>query len=127
MNLYKYVSDTINKKLGFEAKLEVPKNRDFGDFSTNAAMVGAKTLHKNPRELANEFIPKLQELDFVDNVSVAGPGFINIKIKDDFILQNASAPTPMKAEKPLVIDMDYGAYNVAKSLHIGQFKNFYCW
>ncbi|MBR4625367.1 MAG: arginine--tRNA ligase, partial [Alphaproteobacteria bacterium] len=122
MNLYKYVSDSINEKLGFNANLEVPKNRDFGDFSTNAAMVGAKTLHKNPRELANEFIPKLQELDFVKEVSVAGPGFINIKIKDDFILQNASAPKPIKAKKPLVIDMDYGAYNVAKSLHIGHLR-----
>lgn len=122
MNLYKYVSDNINKKLGFNANLEVPKNRDFGDFSTNAAMVSAKKLGKNPRELANEIMPKLQELDFVENVSVAGPGFINIKIKDDFILQNATAPKPMKAEKPLVIDMDYGAYNVAKSLHIGHFR-----
>lgn len=122
MNLYKYVSDKINEKLGFEAKLEVPKNRDFGDFSTNAAMVGAKLAGKNPRELANDIMPKLQELDFVENVSVAGPGFINIKIKDDFILQNATAPKPMKAEKPLIIDMDYGAYNVAKSLHIGHLR-----
>jgi len=39
MNLYKYVSDAINEKLGFVAKLEVPKNREFGDFSTNAAMI----------------------------------------------------------------------------------------
>lgn len=122
MNLYKYVSDNINKKLGFNANLEVPKNRDFGDFSTNAAMVSAKKLGKNPRELANEIMPKLQELDFVESVSVAGPGFINIKIKDDFILQNATAPKPLKAEKPLVIDMDYGAYNVAKSLHIGHLR-----
>ena len=122
MNLYKYVSDKINEKLGFEAKLETPKNRDFGDFSTNAAMVGAKNLGKNPRELANEFVPKLQELDFVDNVSIAGPGFINIKIKDDFILKNASAPKQMVAQHPLVIDMDYGAYNVAKSLHIGHLR-----
>ena len=81
MNLYKYVSDAINKKLGFEAKLDVPKNRDFGDFSTNAAMVGAKIAGKNPRELANEYLPLLQELDFVKEVSIAGPGFINIKIK----------------------------------------------
>ncbi len=122
MNLYKYVSNEINKKLGFEAKLETPKNRDFGDFSTNAAMVGAKNAGKNPRELANEIMPKLQELDFVENVSVAGPGFINIKIKNDFILQNTSAPKQMTAEKPLVIDMDYGAYNVAKSLHIGHLR-----
>lgn len=122
MNLYKYVSDAINKKLGFEAKLDVPKNRDFGDFSTNAAMVGAKIAGKNPRELANEYLPLLQELDFVKEVSIAGPGFINIKIKDDFILNNAAAPKQIVAEKPLVIDMDYGAYNVAKSLHIGHLR-----
>ena len=122
MNLYKHVSEEINKKLGFSANLEVPKNRDFGDFSTNAAMVGAKLSHKNPRELANEIVPKLQELEFIENVSVAGPGFINIKIKNDFILKNASAPKEIKSDKPLTIDMDYGAYNVAKSLHIGHLR-----
>ena len=122
MNLYKYVSDSINDKLGFTAQLEVPKNRDFGDFSTNAAMVGAKLAGKNPRELANEILPKLQELNFIKEVSVAGPGFINIKVKDDFIFQNATAPKKMIPEKILTIDMDYGAYNVAKSLHIGHLR-----
>ncbi len=122
MNLYKYVSDAINEKLGFAANLEIPRNREFGDFSTNAAMVGAKLAHKNPRELAGEILPKIQELDFVDAATIAGPGFINIKIRDDFILKNATAPAPYKNETPLVIDMDYGAYNVAKSLHIGHLR-----
>lgn len=122
MNLYKYVSDSVNNKLGFKANLEIPKNRDFGDFSTNAAMVGAKELKKNPRELASEILPKLKELDFIDNVSIAGPGFINIKIKDNFIFKNATAPKQIKTTKPLTIDMDYGAYNVAKSLHIGHLR-----
>ena len=122
MNLYKYVSDAINEKLGFSANLEIPRNREFGDFSTNAAMVGAKLAHKNPRELAGEILPKLQELDFVASAEIAGPGFINIKIRDDFILKNATAPEKQKADQPLVIDMDYGAYNVAKSLHIGHLR-----
>jgi arginyl-tRNA synthetase len=122
MNLYKHVSDAINEKLGFAANLEIPRNHDFGDFSTNAAMVGAKIAHKNPRELANEILPKIQELDFVESANIAGPGFINIKIRNDFILKHAEAPKPQKAEKPLVIDMDYGAYNVAKSLHIGHLR-----
>ena len=122
MNLYKYVSDSINKKLGFNANLETPRNRDFGDFSTNAALVGAKIAHKNPRELANEILPKIQSLDFVESADIAGPGFINIKIRDDFILKNATAPTPQTPDQPLVIDMDYGAYNVAKSLHIGHLR-----
>jgi len=122
MNLYKYVSSAINEKLGFAANLETPRNREFGDFSTNAALVGAKIAHKNPRELANEILPKIQELDFVASADIAGPGFINIKIRDDFILKNAAAPQPQKPEHPLIIDMDYGAYNVAKSLHIGHLR-----
>ncbi|MCR5194387.1 MAG: arginine--tRNA ligase [Alphaproteobacteria bacterium] len=123
MNLYKYISDELNKKLGFNAKLETPRNREFGDFSTNAAMVMAKSMGKNPRDLANEILPKIKELDFVSSTSVAGPGFINITVKDDF-LWNATktAATITPATKPLVIDMDYGAYNVAKSLHIGHMR-----
>ncbi len=123
MNLYKYVSDAINDKLGFNAKLEIPRNREFGDFSTNAAMVMAKSAGKNPRELAGEILPRLTELDFVADASVAGPGFINIKLKDEFIWNAAKDATKITpTEKPMVIDLDYGAYNVAKSLHIGHLR-----
>lgn len=123
MNLYKYVSDKLNEKLGFAAKLEIPRNRDFGDFSTNAAMVMAKTAGKNPREIATELLPKIKELDFVSDASIAGPGFINLRIRDDFLwnaVQTAAEIT--RAAKPMTIDMDYGAYNVAKSLHIGHLR-----
>lgn len=122
MNLYKYVSDKINEKLGATVNLESPRNRDFGDFATNVAMVMAKQLGKNPRELAADYIAKLAELDFVADASVAGPGFINIKLHDDFIWKNATAPKHIAATAPMVIDLDYGAYNVAKSLHIGHLR-----
>lgn len=122
MNLYKYVSESINDKLGFSANLEVPRNREHGDFSTNAAMVMAKSVGKNPRTLAEEILPKLRELDFISDVSVAGPGFINIKLRDDFICHSANEPHNIKTDSPLVIDMDYGSYNVAKSLHIGHLR-----
>ena len=122
MNLYKYVSEKINEKLGFNVNLESPRNREFGDFATNAAMVMAKSAGKNPRELAGDIVEKLRELDFVADASVAGPGFINIKLRDDFIWQNAAAPTPMHNKQSMVIDLDYGAYNVAKSLHIGHLR-----
>lgn len=122
MNLYKYVSESINDKLGFSANLEVPRNREHGDFSTNAAMVMAKSVGKNPRALAEDILPKLRELDFISDVSVAGPGFINIKLRDDFICHSANEPHNIKTDSPLVIDMDYGSYNVAKSLHIGHLR-----
>ena len=123
MNLYKYVSERLNEKLGFDAKLETPRNREFGDFSTNAAMVMARSAGKNPRELANDILPKITELDFIESASVAGPGFINMKIKDEFLWHAAAtAANITPADKKLVIDMDYGAYNVAKSLHIGHLR-----
>ncbi len=122
MNLYKYVSNAINETLGTKVNLEVPRNRDFGDFSTNAAMVMAKSAGKNPRELALEIVQKLNELDFVAETSVAGPGFINIKLKDEFIWESATQPQNPKSETTQTIDLDYGAYNVAKSLHIGHLR-----
>lgn len=122
MNLYKYVSNAINEKLGTTVNLEVPRNREFGDFSTNAAMVMARSAGKNPRELASEILPKLIELDFVADASIAGPGFINIKLKDEFIWQSACAEQAPRTTTPMTIDLDYGAYNVAKSLHIGHLR-----
>ncbi len=122
MNLYKYVSDKINEKLGFNANLEVPRNRDFGDFATNAAMVMARAEKKNPRELADEIANKLRELDFVANAEIAGPGFINIKLRDDFILDSATESSDIKTTTPLSIDLDYGGYNVGKALHIGHLR-----
>lgn len=122
MNLYKYVSESINKKLGFTANLEVPRNRTFGDFSTNAAMVMAKSAGKNPRELAAEILPQLQELEFLADASIAGPGFINIKLRDEFIWDAAAKPHNCKSDTPKKIDLDYGGYNVGKALHIGHLR-----
>lgn len=122
MNLYKYVSDEINNKLGMAVNLEVPRNREFGDFATNAAMVMAKSEHKNPRELADEIAKKLSELEFVSDASVAGPGFINIKLRDDFIWKFANAPQSPKSQRAMRLDLDYGGYNVGKALHIGHLR-----
>ncbi len=122
MNLYKYVSNAINEKLGTTVNLEVPRNRDFGDFSTNAAMVMAKSAGKNPRELAAEILPKLTELDFIADASIAGPGFINITLKNDFLVAPEKYNAVTQKPEPLVIDMDYGSYNIGKALHIGHLR-----
>ena len=122
MNLYKHVSNAINEKLETTVNLEVPRNRDFGDFSTNCAMVMAKSAGKNPRELATEISAQIAELPFVAETSIAGPGFINIKLRDEFIWESACLPQSPRTDNPITIDLDYGAYNVAKSLHIGHLR-----
>jgi len=94
MNVYKLISEKIKDKLQTVPELqtvlgsdswnnivvEVPKNRDFGDFSTNVAMVLSKDLKKNPREIANLLCPYIKDISEITDVSVAGPGFINMNV-----------------------------------------------
>lgn len=60
---------------------EPPRDRAHGDIATNAAMVLAKPLKTNPRALAQTLVEKLAHSPYMDSLSIAGPGFINIKLK----------------------------------------------
>ncbi len=60
---------------------EPPKDPAHGDISTNAAMVLAKAAGKNPRELGQEISEKIKALSTVQESAVAGPGFINFRLK----------------------------------------------
>lgn len=102
--------------------IEAPKNREFGDFATNAAMVLAKFLKKNPREVAAQIVPYIQMFSYVKDVAIAGPGFINLSIKDEFLQQTISLPIEKNAQKNEVIDLDYGGYNIGKNLHVGHLR-----
>ncbi|MDR1207006.1 MAG: arginine--tRNA ligase [Rickettsiales bacterium] len=132
MNLHKIISESIIKELAgipalagadlSQIAVETPKNREFGDFATNAAMVLARPLKQNPRLIADMMLPHIAALSFVADTSIAGPGFINIKLKDGFILEFVQNKQEIKNQKSEVIDLDYGSYNVAKSLHIGHLR-----
>ena len=64
-------------------KIEIPANRDFGDFALNAAMVAAKQCKTNPRNLATVILEALKELPQIKDATIAGPGFINLKLSDE--------------------------------------------
>jgi arginyl-tRNA synthetase len=65
----------------FEVVIERPKNREHGDYSSNVAMVLAKQLATSPRELAQLIAARLTGLPGITEVSVAGPGFLNISVE----------------------------------------------
>ena len=65
--------------------IEIPKDKEHGDYSTNIAMRLAKELHKSPRDIALALKDNLMKGDFVTNVEIAGPGFINFYLKKDSI------------------------------------------
>jgi len=62
------------------AGIERVQNTQFGDYQSNIAMVLAKKLKTNPRELAGEIIDRMEVEDFCDPPEIAGPGFINFRI-----------------------------------------------
>ena len=63
-----------------DPRVERPRNRDHGDWSTNVAMQLAKKAGTRPRDLAELLVPRLEALDGVASVEVAGPGFLNIRL-----------------------------------------------
>ncbi len=65
--------------------VEVPANRDNGDYSSNAAMAWARDLRSAPRKIAEAIINRLELCDtFIERCEVAGPGFLNFYLKESF-------------------------------------------
>ncbi|HLR39485.1 MAG TPA: arginine--tRNA ligase, partial [Jeotgalicoccus sp.] len=65
-----------------DIKIEIPKDNNNGDFSTNLAMVLTRLARKNPRIIAEELVGALdKEALSIESVDIAGPGFINFKMK----------------------------------------------
>tara|TARA_Y100001968_G_scaffold122919_1_gene111858 strand:+ start:6361 stop:7986 length:1626 start_codon:yes stop_codon:yes gene_type:complete len=70
--------------------LENPKNPEHGDFSTNISLLLTKTLKENPRDIASKISKHILSLNnpVIDDVTIAGPGFINFKLSNDFYHKN---------------------------------------
>ncbi|HMQ95834.1 MAG TPA: arginine--tRNA ligase [Candidatus Saccharibacteria bacterium] len=90
----------------------------FGDYATNIAMQLAKLLGRKPREIAEEIAAKLTEAGDFSEVTVAGPGFINIRLSDQALLELVrKEPKALNAGKRIVLE--YSCPNAFKELHTG--------
>ncbi|MBP5352752.1 MAG: arginine--tRNA ligase [Alphaproteobacteria bacterium] len=111
------------------AVVKVSDRADLSDFQCNGALALAKIAHKNPREIATAISEKLQQADFVERVTVDGPGFINIKLKNDFIAENIDKIAQDErlgcgtTDNPHKVVLDYGGPNVAKEMHVGHLRS----
>jgi len=70
-----------------EITIEIPKNKENGDYSTNIALQLAKELKRNPLEIAKEISLNLND-SLIKKVTVAAPGFINFYVSNDYLLDN---------------------------------------
>ncbi len=100
----------------------------FGDYQFNGAMALAKTLKKNPREIANLILENVELDDVAEKLEVAGPGFINVFLKSDWLAnQIESAANDSKlgvdSQPQKTIVVDYSAPNLAKEMHVGHLRS----
>jgi arginyl-tRNA synthetase len=101
----------------------------FGDYQTNAAMVAAKGLKKNPREVAAQILAHLEVEGLCEPASVAGAGFINFKVLDTALSEAVNTVGAdehlgvLLVEKPKTIIIDFSSPNVAKPMHVGHIRS----
>ena len=106
-------------------RLEVPKEKEFGDYSTNAAMQWARTAHKAPRQIAAAVV-KYIDTPLVARMDIAGAGFINFFLARDTVyqeLKNILAAGPTYGDLPKTQKdrflVEYVSANPTGPLHIG--------
>ena len=108
-----------------EVMLEVPPQKEFGDFATNFAMQSARSLHCAPRQIAQAVVDNL-DCPSVDRMEIAGPGFINFYLKQNWtadllanILAAGEAYGNLPANDLGRVQVEYVSANPTGPLHIG--------